>query len=76
MGDSKELCQYLVEQDNGSMDIECEKLENDGYCASSVVMNVEGEPMDCSGDSNEISMAVSQLKALGSVKCFNIHEVS
>ena len=30
MGDGEELCQYLVEQDDDSMDIECEKSENDG----------------------------------------------
>ena len=75
MGDNEELCQYLVEQDDDSMDIECEKPKNDGYCACNVVMNVEGEPMDCSGDSDEISMAVSQLKALARVNGFNIHEV-
>ena len=75
MGDSEELCQYLVEQDDDSMDIECEKPKNDGYCACNVVMNVESEPMDCSGDSDEISMAVSQLKALARVNGFNIHEV-
>ena len=71
MGDSEELCQYLVE----NMDIECEKPENDGNCASNVVMNVESEPMDCSDDSDEFSMAVSQLKALACLNGFNIHEV-
>ena len=35
-------------------------------------MNVESEPMDCSGDCNEISMAVSPL---AHVNGFNIHEV-
>ena len=74
MGDSEELCQYLVEQDE-NMDIECEKPENDGNCASNEVMNVESEPMDCSDDSDEFSMAVSQLKALACLNGFNIHEV-
>ena len=55
------------------MDIEYEKPENDGICAPNIVMDVESEPMDCYGDSNEL--AVGQLKALACVKGFSIHEV-
>ena len=75
MGNSEELCQYLVEQDDDSMDIEYEKPENDDCCAPNIVMDVESEPMDCCDDSNEFSMAVGQLKALACVKGFSIHEV-
>ena len=75
MDDSEELCKYLVEQDDDSMDIECEKPENDGCCAFNAVMNVGSEPVDFFGDSNEFLMAVGQLKTLARVNGFNIHEV-
>ena len=44
MTKDEELCRYLVEQDDDSMDTECRQLENDGSVLSN---GGEGEPMVC-----------------------------
>ena len=49
---NEELCQYLLEQDDEHMDIECEQPEN-GDCDSSTSQNIapvmESEPMERPG---------------------------
>ena len=68
--DDEELCQYLVEQEDESMDTQCED-----DTAPNVAMSVQSEPMECSDENDELSTALLQLKALAHQKCFTIHNV-
>jgi hypothetical protein len=76
MANDEELCQCLVEQDDESMDTECEQHESN--IPANVAVTVESEPMECSSisdDSDEFSVALQQLKALACQNCFTIHDV-
>ena len=81
MGDDEKFCKYLIEQDDEDMDAECEQPQNDdcdGKCASNVAVDVESEPMECSStsyDSNEFSIALSQLNALARLNSFTVNDV-
>ena len=69
MANDEELCQYLVEQDENSMD-----TEGEGGTPN-VAVSLQSEPMDCSSDSDELSTALPQLKALANQNSFTIHDV-
>ena len=47
MANDDELCQYLVEQDDDSMDTEC---QGDSSGTANVTTSVQNEPMECSND--------------------------
>ena len=72
MANDEELCQYLVEQDDDSMDTEC---QGDSGDAANVAVSVQNEPMECSNDGDELSTALEQLKALATQNSFTIHNV-
>ena len=60
MANDEELCQYLVEQDNEQMDIEC---ESDSSGTSNVTESVQNEPMECSSNSDAFSTVLQQVKS-------------
>ena len=74
MANDKELCQYLVEQDDDRMDTECELPDNGDGNSTSVAMDVS-ETMEFSDDSDGFSIALQQLKALANQNNFSIHDV-
>ena len=67
MANDEELCQYLVEQENDTMDAECEGDTSDTPNPP--------EPMECSGDKSEFSIALQRLKAVAKQNSFTIHDV-
>ena len=67
MTNDEELCRYLVEQDDDSMDTECRQLENDGSVLSN---GGEGEPMVCT-NGDEFSIALQQQRALAHQNSFH-----
>lgn len=69
MANDNELCQYLVEQDDDSMDTEC---QGDSSCTPNVTTSVQNE---CSNDGDELSTALEQLKALAKQNGFTIYNV-
>ena len=67
MVNDEELCQYLVEQESDTMEIECQDHTSDTPNPP--------EPMECSVDKNEFSIALQQLKAVAKQNSFIIHDV-
>ena len=88
LANDEELCKYLVEQNNNDMDAEHEKLCGN-HCAgnakntngdiSTLPVNEESEPMECSSnalDGNDaFSVALRELEALVRLNGFSIHDV-
>ena len=72
MANDDELCQYLVEQDDDSMETEC---QGDSSGTANVTTSVQNEPMECSNDGDELSTALEQLKAFAKQNGFTIHNV-
>ena len=54
LANDEELFQYLVEQDGEQMDTEC---ESDTGGTANVAECVQNEPMECSSNSDEFSIA-------------------
>ena len=69
MTNDEELYQYLVEQEDNSMETECVDDSSD------VAESVQSEPMECSDDGDELSTALQQLKLVASQNSFSVHNV-
>ena len=70
IANDEELCQYLVEQDDNSMDTECE-----GYSSGTpnVAETVQNESTECSND--RFSNSLTTDKSNGPSEKFTIHNV-